>query len=107
VQWAAGEEPPIRLENASKELALTAYLQEMEKRYVIHLVASVRDEEIRSIAEIKEFYDIKLILYLNRKIRRVIGSKQQCDIKWRSIEGELVIEIPHMKISELILIEYQ
>ena len=54
--WAAGEKPPVRLENALKEIALSAYVQEMGKRDVIHLVASVRDEVLRSISETNEFW---------------------------------------------------
>ena len=108
VRWAAREEAPIRLENASKELALTAYVQEVEKRYVIHLVASVRDEELRSITEVNEFFDVRLVLSINGKIiHKVARLNQQCEIIWRTTEGKLVIEIPCIHISDIILVEYQ
>ena len=108
VRWAAGEESPIMLENASKELALTAYLQEVEKRYVIHLVASVRDEELRSIIEVNEFSDVRLVLSRKGKIiHKVASLNQPCEIIWRTTDGKLVIEIPRVHISDIILVEYQ
>ena len=105
--WAAGEKPPVRLENASKEIALSAYVQEMGKRDVIHLVASVRDEVLRSISETNEFYDIQIILHDKGQVDKAIGLKNQHELNWRILEEDIVIEIPNIQISEIILIEYQ
>ena len=107
VRWVAGTHPPVRLENASNEIALSAYVQEMEKRDVIHLVASVRDEILKPVDEINNFYDIQLIRLVNSQVNKVIGLKQKCELKWRIIKEELVIEIPRIHISDIIIIEYQ
>tara|TARA_B100001013_G_C24583225_1_gene431533 strand:- start:410 stop:649 length:240 start_codon:yes stop_codon:yes gene_type:complete len=79
----------------------------MGKRDVIHLVASVRDEVLRSISETNEFYDIQIILHDKGQVDKAIGLKNQHELNWRILEEDLVIEIPNIQISEIILIEYQ
>ncbi len=73
VRWAAGEEPPVRLENAPKTMALTAFEQNDGDRIIIHLVNSVRDETICPIDEIPESRKVKLSVISKKTPSQVIS----------------------------------
>jgi hypothetical protein len=106
VRWAAGAEPPVRLENAPEVIALTAYEQEMGKRIVVHLVASVRDETLRPIEEIAEWHDVQLIVSIAGQLDRAVGLRNKLDLIWKIEEGKIVIEIPNIRVSEIILLDF-
>jgi hypothetical protein len=106
VRWAAGEEPPVRLENAPRTMALTAFEQNDGGRLVIHLVNSVRDETLKPVEEIIDCYDMRLIISTSRQLTRVVGLRSERDLIWKNNIVEIIVDIPHIHISEIILLEF-
>jgi hypothetical protein len=105
VRWAAGEEPPVRLENAPRTMALTAFEQNDGDRLVIHLVNSVRDEIIRPIVEVPENRNVLLRINSQKSPSQVRSLWGNQSLSWKMEGGELEIEIPVVKDAEIIMIE--
>jgi hypothetical protein len=107
VRWAAGAEPPVWLENAPRTMALTGFQQNGGNRLVFHMVNSVRDETILPIVEIPENRNIILKVNSQELPSKVISLWEKQTLTWTIEGGVLLIEIPIVKDSEVILVEYR
>jgi hypothetical protein len=74
VQWAAKESAPIKLKNAPRTIALTAFMQPNMNRQVIHLVNSMRDEINQPIVKLNMCRGIKLITKTKKQPIRVVEA---------------------------------
>jgi len=95
----------VRLENAPRTMAMTAFEQNDGGRLVIHLVNSVRDEIIRPIVEIPESRKVLLRVDSQKSPSQVRSLWENQSLSWKIESGELLIEIPVVKDAEIIMVE--
>lgn len=104
-KWAAGSEPPIRVEGTPRTIAVSAYRQLVEDRMVIHLVDSVRDELVRPIVEAPIFHDITLKVDVEKAPTRVYIAGDKQGLHWKVEDQTLIVLIPKFQYSVVIVIE--
>ncbi len=105
VRWAAACEPPLRLENAPRTMAITAFRQLDSDRMVVHLVNSVRDELVQPISEVLESRDVRLEVDVDHPPSKVICLGEGEEPSWLMKDGTLVVTIPSVCYSTVVVIE--
>lgn len=105
VRWAAGCEPPIRLENAPQTMAVTAFRQLGSDQIIVHLVNSVRDKLAQPISEVPESRDVKLEVDVAQPPSKVISLGEGGDPSWLVENGTLVVTIPSVHYHSVVVID--
>jgi hypothetical protein len=107
VEWAAGDEPKIMLENAPGTIALTGFQQEGGRRLILHLVNSVRDETVRPIVEIPEASNITVKVHSKKSPQKVTSLWKRQNITWEWDGVIISLVLPSVCEAEVILLEYE
>jgi len=106
VEWAAREKAEIQLKNGPKSLALTAFRQTAQKRLIIHLVNSVRDETTQPITEVPIAENIQILVESDKKPTMVQSALNNKTLQWNFDAELLTITVKQVRISEVIVVEY-
>lgn len=106
VRWAAGGDPPVRLENAPQTLAVTAFRQPQYNRMLIHLVNSVRDELLTPISEVAEAQAVRLHIDVDTAPAKVLALDEQPELSWSTANGTLIVDMPSLRYHTLIVVEH-
>jgi hypothetical protein len=101
--WAAGDQPSIRLRNAPRHLAMTAFRQ--KGRTLIHLVGSVRDEVMPPIAELEPARLVKLEIDLTAEPGDVKLFGDAASADWTVSDDVLTIVISEVTAHVLVVVE--
>ena len=101
--WAAGHRPPIRLLNAPRHLAMTAFRQ--NGRTLVHLVSSVRDEVMSPIAELlpARLVKLEIVLTVEPGDVKLFGDTTSAD--WTFSDDILTIVISEVTAHVLVVVE--
>ena len=101
--WAAGEQPPVRLLNAPRQLGMTAFRQ--KGRTLIHLVGSVRDEVMPPIAELEPARLVKLEIDFIAEPDDVKLFGDTASTDWTVSDDVLTIVISEVTAHVLVVVE--
>jgi len=106
VRWASNIEPQVSVENSPFSMALTCFQQNDGNRLIIHLVNSIRDETVRPIWNIAESRNVILKINSKRNPQKVTSLWEMQTISWEKNNACISIEIPRIKDSEIIIVEF-
>ena len=103
VSWTAQSKPPVRVQNASDVLAVTAFKQ--DNRTLIHLVNSVRDEIRLPINETIPSYDVVVEVDLESPATRVTALGDETEVSWEADGNKLKIHVDAVEYHVLLVID--
>lgn len=101
--WTAREKPPLRVENASDVLAVTAFKQ--GNRTLIHLVNSVRDEIRLPINETIPSVDVAVEVALDSPATAVSAFGDETEVSWEADGALLRVKVAEVRYHVLLVIE--
>jgi hypothetical protein len=106
VKWVARGFPQVRVANAPKTLALTAFDQPGENRLIVHLVNSVLDEVLRPIYEVPETRNVDVKIEMKSTPKKVVVWGETHEPEWSMEVDTLIIHLPEFRYRSILLVEY-
>ena len=104
VAWAAKDKAPLRVQNGSDALAVTAFTQ--ENRTLIHLVNSIRDETRLPINDTVASRNLRLELDIESPPQSVNAYGDDADVSWQVHHGALTMRVSEVKYHVLLVVEF-
>lgn len=106
VKWAAQSPAQIQLENAPRTLALTAFQQDAQRRMIIHLVNSVRDEVMQPIIDVPISQQVLMKIWLESAPRNVLSIAGDAFQEQSYSEGILTLRFEGIKYHAVVAVEF-